>query len=246
MPTKGHISNLEDLEVWFKSIDSPKWKLYNGHMDKISNDKFNSQEMDMSDVDESWMKLKSILKMSSNEGGEFTLFMPLHNNRGPRTKISLNMPPKVHGIRGYGYGAPMLGYVPQDEVDRRIAQERRTWELERRVEDLAAENEAKLSFGERLFEKVVEEVDLNQVAGLLGGFLKKGGPSGINPSIQAEPMTDEGGTYYDGDRIMPLLDQIRPYFQSEEAFYGFLDKVREVFAKNPEMCLSFFQNVNNE
>lgn len=244
MPSKGHISNLEDLEIYFREIDFPKWILYAGHMDKINPNRYlfknDSEEFG---VDESWQKLRSILEMQSKQGGEFTLFIPTQGNRGPKTKISLNMPARIPGLSGYGsYGGSMMGYVPQEELERRIAQERRTWELERKVDDLLDEQDAKMTLGERLVEKILEEDNLlNQVA----GFFMKKTPAQSQPSIQASSSSDEP-VFYDGERVTTILDQIRPYFESDEAFYSFLDKVGQLFSNNPEMCIGFFQRLNNE
>jgi hypothetical protein len=256
MSKNGVITTLEGLEKWFRYNATSEWQLYSGHMDRLNPGKLIvKQENEDLPIDDSWELLRDHLEIQSSQGGQFTVFQPTSHNRGPKSKVTLNghLMPGSGSFRGGSSlnGLPSLGYVTKEDMEERIRSEREKWELERRVDDLEEMQRSRASIGERIFETAVEQVDLNQVASGLMGFLgaltnKMGGnPSNIGSSQpqavnQPAAASSDEGPVYDGDQVLEFLNTIRPHFENEEEFYSFLSRVRQFFEDKPGLCISFF------
>ena len=77
------------------------------------------------------------------------------------------------------------------------------------------------------------------IAGL-GQFLAaKSVPGGVqlqgHPADFQAPEETESEPAYDGSRLVPALNMIRPHFETDDEFYNFLDKVAQMFVANPAM-----------
>lgn len=232
-----YISDISAVETWFRQLGKPNWKLLRGFHDKTRGKaSIYVQDQEGMDMDEAWELLQNMIEINSSGGGQFTIFVPTSTS-GQGQSIFLQIgevgstgSPKVAG-------APAVGYVPKSEVAELIAKERKMWELERRLEDMEAAAGANAEWTDVIKEKIAE-VDLTPViAGLTQMFARRGvslqGTQGDYQPPQAEAPAD--GYQYDGDRLMPILDDIHNHFSTQDEFLAFLEALRDMFVQNPEL-----------
>ena len=238
------ISSIEDVGAWFKKLDTPTWNLYRGWHDKmpVRNIIYKQEDENLS-MDESFEVLQQMMEMNSHSGGKFTVYV--HNNqKGSSVLVGLNLERMAKGNMGLGgYSGAGFGMVPADEVDRKIAQALEINNLKREIEDLRSAQEAGMGFRDILIEKL-REVDLGPIITGLSSLIQppragaiQGMPAdSIPPNQEAD---HDSGFHYDGEKILPALDNIRPHFDRDTDFYSFLEKVSARFAENPDM----FKNI---
>ncbi len=242
---KGFIDNYEDLQEWVKNTKATSWNLYAGWPEKFTTQHFLARNEEDSDADASWELLKRMIEMHSNQGGRFTVYIPLPSNRGYSTKIQIGTDKNAQtGMAGIGY--PGVGMITVEEHDRRLREYREKMELERRIEDLEAQQGSSVGAFSKILDKVTEELDVNNVFNALVAVF---GPK-LNPNMQPlqlsgtpvqEENHDDGSGYtYDDPRLLIFLDTVRCKFGTDEEFYTFLSRVGEFFDKNPQMAISFF------
>ena len=256
---KGHINNLNDLQKWFMRFNHPTWNLYREFQtgNYKSSQLVYKQTDDGMSVEDSFTLLAEMIEINSNGGGRFTVFVNhLAGNKGASTFVGMNLQPysqsAVSGMPGQPYNIGMI----ESEVEKRIEKERKMWELEAMVQGLVADQEEKKGAGERFFNKIMEEVDLetvlpsviNAVVNLIpkkAPIILQGTPEEMQQQ-QTTPTTEETsdtddtqGFQYKSDLLLPVLDQIRNEFEGEDEFYQFLVKVAEKFKANPD----FFKNI---
>jgi hypothetical protein len=246
--SKGYISNFEDLEYWFRAVESPKWNLYRGHHEKMNNMHMIAK-LDDEDVtvDESWEQLRRMIEINSKFGGTFTVYANnTRNNRNQTAHVAINTPgPAMAGLGGMPgmYGGYGMGMIPAEEVENRIRKEREIWDLKSRIENMEAESESRVGFMEKVFEKVIQDIDFNNLGKALSAILmSRTAPAAVQAAqvnLQGVPE-DQTNFEYATERIVPFLDRIRPHFSDDESFYSFLDRVVDFFEKNPEMSKGFF------
>lgn len=253
MARHSYFSDLEAVKQWFDLNKIPKWNLYRGHLDKMYGNKMiYRQEDDTLDMDESWSLLRSMIENNSANGGQFTIYVPSSNagNQGLSVHVELNMdqhrqPGRGVAVSGYG-GGYGLGMIPKEEVREMVAQERKVWELERRLEDMEASQEAGLGIGD-IIKSQLQGVDLGPIiAGIGNLIMAKAVGAGV--TLQGVPGEDkyqpptEGQYHYDGARLKPILDTIRPHFGEDEEFYNFLQNVAIMIANNPVLLKNMVSN----
>lgn len=236
------ITSIEDVGIWFKKLETPTWNLYRGWHDKmpVRNIIYKQEDENLS-LDESFEVLQQMMEMNSHEGGKFTVYV--HNNqKGSSILVGLNLGRMAKGSMGLaGYSGAGFGMVPADEVDRKIAQALELNNLKREIEDLRAAQEAGMGFRDILIEKL-REVDLGPIITGLSSLIQpragaiQGMPAGAVDARQPNPEPDQdSGFSYDGEKILPALDNIRPHFDRDTDFYSFIEKVSARFAENPDM-----------
>jgi len=249
---KGYIDNYEDLAEWIKNTKQTAWNLYAGWPEKFSATHFLAKCEDESDADASWELLKRMIEINASNGGNFTVYIPQPGNRGFSTRVQIrsNNPAAANaGVAGIG-NPYALGMIPVGEHERRLKEFEEKMRLERRIEDLEAQQGSNVGVIGKLMDKL-DDLDINNVFNAVVAVL---GPK-INPNMQpmqlsGTPVGDPGehadgsGYTYDDPRLLEFLDSVRSKFNTDEEFYTFLTKVGAFFDKNPQMALSFFAGQN--
>ncbi len=243
MARHSNISSLEDLHNWFHHLGRTNWNLYRGHQEhKKHGSIITKQGDDTMGLEESWNLLRSMIEMNSASGGQFTVYVPekANGNQGASVFVSINMAQHARGRTALS-GTPhaSMGMVPVERIAEEVEKERKIWDLERRLEDMEAAQEAGLGINDIVKEQL-RTIDFGPIlAGLVSHFTKQ--PLGVQlqgtpADMQEPPMPEEApeGYAYDGRRLKPVLDMIRPHFTDDESFYGFLNTVGTLFATNPE------------
>lgn len=238
MPTHRHsyISSLQDVEVWFRQKDKPNWKLLRGFHDKTRGKAtICVQDEEGVDMDTSWQLLQQMLEINSGSGGQFTVFVPTSTS-GQGESIFVQLGDVSSTIASSLSGAPAVGYVPKTEVQEILAKERKMWELERKLEDLEAAQEANFELKDIWIEKLREIDPTPIINGLMAQFTGRPVTLQGTAGDYAPPTpVPEEGFAYQGEKLMPILDDIREQFHDEDEFYTFLGKLRDMFLQNPEL-----------
>lgn len=261
---KGYINSYDGLETWFRRIGSNRWNLYRGHVDKVSDNrstiiyKLDSNEVDL---EESWRLLREMLEINSGAGGNFTVYVPgKAQNHGFSSFFTApnTLPARSAGIAGFE-GNAAYGLIPQSDVDKLLAREKKVWELERRLEDMEAASGAQLSGFDRVVNNLLEDGTLGaviqQIAGYgLGILAAKLGVGAAAPAAVSMSGFNQGDTAHDDeddeiereDYAIALVNRFRPFFQGEQELRSFLEKVAAFFEKNPELAKNFFNFQNGQ
>lgn len=254
MANHSYVKNLEDLQFWFEQLDSTAWSLYRGHNSSqngrmLSSNLIYKNDGDTTNQEESWQLLEKIIGMNSHGGGLFTVYVPHKSpNKGCYQWVKITGEAgNQAGISGY---PGQVGLLPADEVQRRINEAVEKERLLRRIEDLEGAQSAQRSTLEMFMDKVMDELDLNRVVDQIGSIFNHAmqSKSKVPVTLQGAPgeqittehrdnVTSEQGYEYD-ERAIVFLDHVRPHFQSDEEFYGFLNILAEKFASNPGMYIS--------
>lgn len=249
---KGYIDNYEDLQEWVKATKQPLWNLYAGFVEKFGQQHLLAKNEEDTDPESSFEHLQRMIEMNSKQGGRFTVYVPQPGNRGFSVRVQIGSATTMAGIGAMStMGNPyMLGMIPADELERRLKKERETWEMERRIEDLEAQQEAGVGAFGKIVDKITSELDVNNVFNALVAVF---GPK-LNPNMQpmqlsgtpldADTHADGSGYTYDDPRLLVFLDTVRNKFGTDEEFYTFLSRVGAFFDKNPQMAISFFAGQN--
>ncbi|MEL6142958.1 MAG: hypothetical protein AAFU67_15220, partial [Bacteroidota bacterium] len=247
---RGALTSIEDLKTWFELQNKTNWNLYRGLLTKIQNAPsiIHRQDDDTITVEESWKILEDLLGMYARGVGRFTIFVKdgKASSRGFQQHIELVNTSSAAGINGH---PGVSGYVPKDAIKEAITEERKKWELERRIEDMEAAMDANQSIGERVVDHVFNNVDINAFAPAINGlFASLAGaiPQRQPISLQgmaseaANPATREVPNGYDmhAEDIMPPLTIIRQHCDSYEEFVTLLNATAEMFAQQPDVFKS--------
>ena len=245
MARHSYMTDLEAVQTWFSGVGNPLWNLYRGHLDKMHGSKLIYRQTDDTvDLAESWSTLRSMIESNSANGGQFTIYVPTNanGNQGVSIHVGLNMEQyqgtqnRNTGIAGPGYA---LGMIPAAQLEKELSTQRYIWDLERRLEDVEAGQEAGLGITDILKDQL-RQIDLSPLIAGLGQFLAaKSVPGGVqlqgHPADFQAPEETESEPAYDGSRLVPALNMIRPHFETDDEFYNFLDKVAQMFVANPAM-----------
>ena len=254
--THTAMTSIDALESWFRKIAKPQWNLYRGHNNTMSRaHSLYRQGEDTMSIDESWELLRDMININCGNGGQFTVYIPAAatGNTGYSVFVSIGM--EAHSRSRYPGAAvggfPTEGAVSLGQVQDLIAKERKVWELERKVEDLEAQQEASLGMTD-VVKNMLQNVDLTPILTSLVNFATSrfggvqpplpvrlsGHPDDELPAESATDAPPAQAPAYDGRRLKVTMDKIRPHFQEDEDFYQFLDAVADAFAANPQ----FFKN----
>lgn len=229
----GAITNLENLKVWFMEGKYPYWTLYRGNpVTKATNEATVARNTDIEDIEEAWGLLERILSSFTN--GVFTVFAKprFEGNVGNKTLFTTGIVvEETTGINGVGDKslAPYIG-----SIDQILDKEKKTWELERKVEDLEAAMHGKQSVGDRIFgllEANMEPIINNLLPLLLQKFSPQPGTIG-GPVKQ---MVDPGSE----NAIEDALSRISAHFDLNEV----LPKLATWIEKNPQMAANLLNTI---
>ena len=252
---RSYINNVDDLQAWFELIDCAKWNLYRGHHERLPQTSLIfKQEDDAMTVAESFTLMRRLMEQSSHGGGYFTVYVPGRSaNKGYTQKIVLNTNANasVAGMPALAGHPAAMGYIPAEEVDRRITEALEKQEMQRRIEDLEGAREGNMSIGESMANRFMESFDFNLLAPAINAFvtgimpqkqafqLQGTVPDPSQPAPQAGedvvPEEEHPAYQFDAARILPLMEQIRHQFDDYETFYAFLDTLTAKFLQSPEM-----------
>lgn len=237
---RGYISNFDDLEKWFLPLNCTGWSLYHGFQKgrlNTTNMVFKNDD-DTLDLSDSFERLKEMIEMSSTGGGQFTIYVPYKsNNTGVKQYFGIGLnshnQPQVAGLPGI-YGG---------SLDQILAKEKKMWELEAMVNGFIEEQETRKSTAERIFEKVMDDLDTTQVVSAVIGLIGQLIPAKMPITMQGTPeemkhhQDDGAGAsfQYKTGIIMPILDMIRKHFETDDEFYNFFSIVAEKFDAQPEL-----------
>lgn len=228
-------SDLEDLRSHFYERKCPKWNLYHGFQTgNYKGSEMATQQPNDISYEESWDLLERTLSAYQRSGlpAKLTLYLKTNsNNTGERLKIYLN----PSGVNQPGInGVQSQNLVPVDEVDRRINQAIHIERLERNIEDLQAAIEDKQSSWERFADRLLEDIDVNQVAGLLiSKFSGRGAVPMTQVSGQVAPNEEVVVDLNDPD-LQSFLVNVRSNCTSDEQFKKMLKMAEAYFAANSE------------
>ena len=242
---------MDDLKVWFDMANSAEWNLYRGHQDKFNAAHQIASQRAQVSMEESWDQLSRFIEMNTRNGGDVTIYIPGGGNgRGYVVHYSLERSGAMAGLGQPGsmMGAWGMGFIPVEEHERRAKELREKWDLERRLEDLEAENESRGGVWGNIAKEALSGVDVNQVLKMLYvGVMSKFNPGAINPQISINGMGMQTGAeeeqYDDQEEENPLANFVartRPHFATDQEYLDFLDKVATFFEKNTQMAKSFF------
>lgn len=242
------IASMEALESWFKANKRPYYSLYSGT--EVKQDKFIRRNEEVDDIDQAWSSLEETLNWY--EDGIFHVFVT------DKAKTSLGahcnfrygnpasgMPTRINGAGGGGFSG--LYGSPQEW----LAEQKRTWELEKRLDDLEASKSASLGHIDRFLENLVERPEIYNMIQMLGmKFLgsKPLPPAQPQPNRQpdnapngmaaTDDLADDGHDY---DRIEPALDTLQKAMGVESA--DVIEKLAAWANQNPEMAKSMLGQI---
>lgn len=239
------ITSIEDLRTWFeanqKGEKRPFFTIYRGTEQKTDRMIFRNETE--GEPDAAWHMMEEMLEMQSGQNAVFRVFITPQSkgNMGTHTLYRIANGavnnPGIAGIGNYGiYGS--LGEMVKAEVEK----ERKMWELERRLEDMQAAQDAKVGQMESFledFKPVLIEWGRMFGARMLGG----GGNAAPTPPPMAGNHIQDAGEdlpEYDYDRIDPALDNLRRVFPDPETA---LEKMSKWATENPEMAKQLLQTI---
>lgn len=245
------ITDLEKLKTWFelcqtKEEQRPFFTIYRGLEAKVERVIYRNTEI--TDPTDAWDTMQNILEMHGEHGGLFRIFItakPGFNN-GMTTILKLPSPfnpqgypqaPNIAGIYGGMYGGMGIREIIEEEKNR----ERKFWELEQRIKDLQAEQEAKVSEMDGMLQEFLPILkDLGHKFGMK--IMGYGPPQQMPmpaPEISGSHAPDTEG--YDYDVIEPALDDLRTVMPDVE---GGITKLAKWAKENPELARSLLQNID--
>lgn len=245
MRQESCITNMEDLHAWFeanqKGEKRPYFTIYRGTEQKPDRMVFRNETE--GETDAAWDMMENMLEMQSGHNSLFRVFITTvpKGNVGMSTLFRVaNGAVSNAGVAGIGsfgiYGS--LGEMVRSEVDK----ERKMWELERRLEDMQAAQDAKVGQMESFledFKPVLVEWGRMLGARMLGG---NGAAPHVPPPMAGNHIQDAGDDLpeYDYDRIDPALDKLRRVFPDPETA---LEKMSKWATENPEMAKQLLQTI---
>ena len=247
MARHSYITDLKSLKTWFIGLGYPKWNLYRGHQERKNNSSMIYKQDDGSlAMDDSWELLRNMIEMNSVAGGQFTVYVPTvaGGNQGMSVLVGINVPTASSRMGAAVSGIPAMGMIPAAQAQKDLERERQIWEMEKRIEDMEAAGEAGIGFQDILKEQL-RDIELGPIInGLVHYFMQK--TPGVQlqgtPGDETPEQPSEGPPVYayDGKRLRPALDTIRPHFDNDDQFYGFLEVVAQAFAMAPQQFKSQF------
>lgn len=187
----GSITNIDDLKNWFHGVGYPYFTLsYQGTGSKVI-----FRNTTISDMNESWEELRRQVEAQGRAGRAMLEVITYKEDRANAGSLRTNIDIRpeffyAHGQGPYqqptaGVNSLPIGYVPLDEVERRIEAEHEKWELRRDLDDLKAQIGAPTNMVEKAFTMLGEYPQLAALANnLLVGLMGKNNPA-IAQSMQA-------------------------------------------------------------
>lgn len=236
---QGAIRNIDSLEKWFKTVNSPFFTLtYAGQNSQVI-----LRNVTVPDVNEAWDMLKQQV-LNQAEYGRATLHVITYkkegqaNNPDARTNIDI-LPVQPPNGQMAGIGA-LPGMYGTTDIEKIIAQHREKWELEKRLDDL----EQQLKNPDDWTEKVISGIERisgtpfgqAMISRMLGGsVLPMGGPAPINGT----PQTANEGADNPADTFDDDLEATCEILNVDDT--TLLRKLRALVENNPETAKAFLQ-----
>lgn len=233
----GSITNIEQLERWFKSANLPFFTLkYAGTGDKVI---FRNEAWE--DMEEAWEQLRNQVEAQASAGRamlEILVYKKGGANHPLRTNLDLRPGyyPAQQGIAGPGYvGAfPGIGSV-QDYVQQQV----KIAMLERDNADLQAELSNPANTWERVLDKIAESPHLAGIAqmfvhGVMSRFAPAAAPVMAAP-VNGVPAQEEA---YPDDMYNNLEEAANILDTTPEAIAA---KVAQLVKQNPETAKMLLQ-----
>jgi len=251
MRQEACITNIEDLKQWFdmnqrQGAANPYFTIHRGPESKGDRIIFRNEEE--SDPERAWSMMEDMLEMHTGQGGMFRVFIcdkPKHNV-GITTlyKIPSAYPQGPAGIGGMYPGMYGMYGNPREMVEQEVARERKLWEMERKIDDMAAAQDAKVGELDNMLQEFMPILkDLGHKFGMkIMGY----GPAPMAAHIPAAPpiagnnATDQGAEGYDYDRLEPALDELRTVIPDVESN---IEKLARWARENPDMARQLLQNL---
>jgi len=254
----SYITNFEDLDTFFKRVGKSQWKLFRGFHDRTKGKALiYSQSEDGMDVEESFALLQDMIQINCSPAGRFTVLIPTSpSGQGVTQWVQIGEISTGATYGGARVSGQPPGMIPEAKLQKEIDRERKMWDMERQLEDLAAAREANATWQEIIQDKV-REIPAETVGAVLSGVIKQfTGQRVTLQGIQADqqeqtatrkeeeehptasdtpPSATSKGYEYNGDILLPILDDIRNEFDTEEAFLEFLSVLRNKFVEDPAM-----------
>lgn len=251
MRNEACISNIDDLKTWFdlnqkQGGPNPYFTIWRGVESK--NDRIVFRNEEEGDPAAAWTMMEDVLEMHNGQGGVFRVFIcdkPKHNV-GITTyyKFPSMYPQQQTGIGGMYPGMYGMYGNPREMVEIEVARERKVWELERKIEDMAAAQDAKVGELDNMLQEFMPILkDLGHKFGMK--IMGYGPPAPMAahipppPQVTGDNATDLGEGY-DYDRLEPALDELRTVIPDVETN---IEKLARWARENPEMARQLLQNL---
>lgn len=237
------LNSLESLSNWFELQGQTQWTLFSGHHQKMPQHSIiHKQAAANKDKAESLALLEELILDASQNGGHFTVFIPISGSKGVSQRLSINVP-NQHSRNAAVSGISSVGMIPESRVQGMINAALEKDRLIRENEDLRAAMAANQSIGERITDRLFEHSDqlmpaINALVGRLVGMIPQAQPIALQ-GVQQNPPSPMGqgqatSYNYEAGEFLPVFNSIRPHFASDREFYDFLRGVSAYFLQSPE------------
>lgn len=240
---------IEDLKNWFylnqkQGDPNPYFSIYRGTEQKPERLVFRNETE--SGKDEAWAMLEDILEMHTQNGGLFRIYI----TDRPKGNVGLHTIYRIPGnmamsgaASNQSAGIYGLYSNPRELVEAELAKERKLWEMERRIELLQAEQDAKVGQMDVFIQEMMPVAkELARVFGLKMMGIQPGAPMQQMGNHYGDDNPDPNATetQYDYDRIDPALDRLNRVFPDTE---GTLEKLANWAAANPDMAKQMLNQI---
>lgn len=237
------ITSFDALRDWFmangKGDDmSPHWNLYGSQYGQTDTRVVSNTRLD--DMNESFNYLQQTIRNLNNPDG--ARFRVMQFPKGKPNHPTANVYVQIFERQGSG-GAPMAsigslpeGYVAKTDLDKALAEARRQWELERKIDELeAAVNTPPEDWTEK-FIAGVERIGATPIGAVLMAKIL-GGPLPPMPGINGTPGAAAGSHTDETDDEDQFFTDIEATAQT----LGITDnelasKMRKLVETNPTMA----------
>lgn len=259
MSEYGYISSYEGLREWFLSAKTGKYSIYRGFVhSKLNNSQQFVKSEEFASAEDAFENLKKMLQLAGT--GNFTIMVPSQTaSMGVRTFFRLGGVSQVAGINGV-----QVQGINEAKVQGMISEAREKWEMERRIEDLEASADARLTMKDRIiqgfldhpqFPELVPQIPhliVSTISGLAKAFGGTAMPAQVGlsgyphpqqpqtvptaPSGENAATSEEEGVFFDGERVANAMNRIQTALPNQDV-YVVLEKVAAFAETQPQMAL---------
>jgi len=236
---------MEDLHQWFFETGKPIWRLYDGFIAGFSGRAFEARQTDDSlSMEDSWKLLEQAIVKRCHTGGEkFTIYSPPDSYRQGKPKKAGLKQHFMNGVKNMpnytpGMGVSVSGFSnPGGNMMSMFEMWKENYELQRRVEDLEAQNGPQ-GFVGQIMEQIVNNIPYETIVPIVLKMLPGVGAS-INGApqqvadTQAQPQGDTN------TRMINAINGIAQHFENNEEYCVALEKLKQQIDTNPEMVKRF-------